>query len=250
MCVLSKKQLLKIQSIIFFIIFLVFAQKKIFAQENDLGAWNIYNARFEIDSKWSIFFEPQIRSLSFYKNFHYYEMKCGVNYRLNKNFGFAVGGGDYNTFKSGEGDFITPMQNKEFRTWIQVNMYNYLDKLKIEHRYRAEQRFGTNSYRNRFRYRLALTLPLFKHNVEKNTFYTTISNELFLGDEAPFFQRNRFFVGVGYEFTPFLAVQMGLMNQFDYSVDDETGKNFLQISILMDFKSQRKNKETVPTTEN
>lgn len=223
---------------------------KINAQENDLGTWNIYNARLELDSKWSLFFEPQLRSLSFYRNFHYYEIKSGVNYRLNKNFGFSVGGGDYNTYRAGDGDFITPMQNKEFRTWVQVNMYNYLDKLKVEHRYRAEQRFGTNQYRNRFRYRLALTLPLFKHQVEKRTFYVTASNELFLGDEAPFFQRNRLFAGVGYEFTPFLAIQMGLMNQFDYQIDDETGKNFLQISILMDFKSQRKNKESVPTTEN
>ncbi len=240
----------------FFSIFLIFfylnffQNNKILAQENDLGTWNIYNARFEVNSKWSLFFEPQLRSVSFYKNFHYYEIKGGINYRLNKNFGFSVGGGDYNTFRIGEGDFIIPIQNKEFRTWVQVNMYNYLEKLKIEHRYRAEQRFGANKYSNRFRYRLAFTLPIFKNVVEKNTLYATMSNELFLTDEAPFFQRNRFFVGIGYEFTPFLAVQTGFMNQFDYKIDDETGKNFLQISILMDFKALRRNKESVPSTEN
>lgn len=219
-----------------------------FAQSG-VGSWNIYHAKIELNSRFSVFLEPQLRSLSFYQQYHYYELKCGVNYRLNNTFGFSLGMGDYNTYQAG-GNFVEPKQNKELRTWAQMNLYNYLQKLKIEHRYRVEQRFGVHNYQNRFRYRFSMTLPIFKHKVEKKTLYINVSDELFLGDDAPFFQRNRFFVGLGYEFTPLVTLQAGWMNQFDYKINDETGKNFLQIALLMNFRWQKKSLETVPSGEN
>jgi hypothetical protein len=220
----------------------------VFAQ-NELGSWNICHVKYELNKSWSAFGEAQLRSLKFYNDFHYYEVKGGVSFRLNEEFGFSTGIGDYNTYQAG-GDFVTPMINKEIRTWLQMNMYNYLHKLKIEHRYRAEQRFATNNYRNRYRYRVSFTLPIFKHKVEKKTLYLNCSNELFLGDKAPFFQRNRFFVGAGYEFNAIFSMQTGFMHQFDYRIDDETGKNFLQIALFMNIKSQRETRETVPSSEN
>ena len=48
-------------------------------QITGLGSWNILNAKFNINEKWSVFGEAQLRSLEFYDRFHYYEYKGGVN---------------------------------------------------------------------------------------------------------------------------------------------------------------------------
>lgn len=230
----------------FYLSFFLFFQ--MYVTKAQLGSWNIYNLKLELSEKWSLFFEPQLRSLAFYDNFHYYEIKGGTTFRLSKTFSLSTGIGDYNTYREG-GNFVEPMQNKEIRTWFQVSMHEYLDRIKFEHRYRAEQRFGS-TYRNRFRYRVSISIPINKQKIEEKTFYLSVSNELFLGDEAPFFQRNRFFMGFGYEVTPFLATQIGWLNQFDYKINDETGFDFLQISILMDLKWKRNTKERVPTIDN
>jgi Protein of unknown function (DUF2490) len=213
------------------------------------GSWNIANLKVTLNDKWSLFGEAQIRSLAFYDNFHYYEFKAGASYSLGKNFSLAVGLGNFDTYAAG-GNFKTPMQNDEFRTWVQLTMSQYLQRLKFEHRYRAEQRFTLNGYRNRFRYRLNTVLPLNSPKVQAGTFYLTANDEIFFTNNAPYFERNRLFVGGGYEFTDAFTLQAGFMNQFDYRINDETGRNFLQVSLLFDLDFKKSGKEKVPGSMN
>jgi Protein of unknown function (DUF2490) len=205
----------------------------IHAQSEALGSWNILNVKLNLNDKWSLFLEPQIRSLAFYDDFHYYEVKGGFTTRLSKTFSFTSGIGRYDTYREG-GNFITPKANNEIRTWLQLSMNQNLDRIRFEHRYRAEQRWTSNGYRNRFRYRLSTTTPLNKEKVEPGTLFLTVWDEIFLTDRAPYFERNRFFAGLGYEFSPNFSLQSGFINQFDYRLNDETGRNFLQISLLFE----------------
>ena len=131
------------------------------AQSFDLGSWNILNLKYNHNEKWSFFGETQLRSLKFYDNFHYYEYKGGVNYKAHKNLTLALSAGSYQTYKEG-GDFVLPKNNNEFRIWPQIIIFQSIGKMKIEQRYRAEFRFTTNGYRNRFRYRLGLSYPFGK----------------------------------------------------------------------------------------
>jgi Protein of unknown function (DUF2490) len=121
-----------------FILVFLFATP-IFSQEN-LGSWNILNMNLKINSKWNVFGETQIRSLSFYDEFHYYEIKAGGTYKIDKDFSATSGFGSYNTFSEG-GNFKEPIRNKEIRSWLQINLKNRLQFFMLEHRYRAEQRF-------------------------------------------------------------------------------------------------------------
>lgn len=205
----------------------------------ELGSWNVLNFNLKLNSKWSTFMEAQLRSLSFYDQFHYYEYKAGLSYKIKKNFSITSGLGSYNTYSEG-GNFENPIQNKEIRSWFQINLKNDLDFLTVEHRYRAEQRFTSNGYRNRFRYRLGANIPI---NDKKNSkkLYLSSWNELFFTDKEPFFERNRFFVGLGYEFSKQLAVQTGYIHQFDYKINDETGRDFLNIALLYTFDLSNKN---------
>ncbi len=139
--------------------------------------------------------------------------------------------GEYHTYQAG-GDFVRPQLSDEFRTWLQLTMNQHLDRLKFDHRYRAEQRWTQNGYRNRFRYRLNLNVPLNQPKTDPGAWYLTVSDEIFFTDRAPYFERNRFFVGAGFVVRKWLTLQSGWMHQFDYRINDETGRDFLQISVL------------------
>jgi len=90
----------------------------------------------------------------------------------------------YQTYKEG-GDFVLPKNNDEFRIWPQVILFQSIGNLKIEQRYRAELRFTSNGYRNRFRYRLGFSYPFGKGRNEYKPFQISASNEIFFTDKEP-----------------------------------------------------------------
>ena len=214
--------------------------------QNQLGSWNIINVKLTVNNKWSMFFEPQLRSLSFYNQFHYYEIKGGATYNLNSNFALTAGVGSYNTYSEG-GNFKTPIQQKEVRTFVQLVMKQRLEVIKFEHRYRAEQRFTNNGYRNRFRYRLNTVVPINNRKIVPKTFYASVWNEIFFTNLPPYFERNRFFLGGGYEVNENLSFQSGYVHQFDYRINDETGRDFFQISVLLNFNLKKDKQEFLPS---
>lgn len=219
------------------------------AQINEgLGTWNSVNARLDWNKRWNVSAEAQLRSLLFYQNFHYYELKGGVGYRFSGQASAFLGAGTYQTYGEG-GDFATPKINSEFRIWPQFSLGNALGRAKLEHRYRLENRFALQGFLLRFRYRFQVTLPLNRREIRPGTLCLVAWNEIFLGSRAPHFQRNRFFAGLFYEFTPRYAMQCGWINQFDYSVEDEIGRNFLQVSLLFSFKRKQTSFRSVPTSE-
>ena len=208
--------------------------------QNELGSWNVLNFTIKTSPKWNVFFETQLRSLSFYNQFHYYEYKGGVSYKLNNNFAMTTGLGSYNTYSEG-GNFELPMQNSEIRSWFQLNLKNVFRIANIEHRYRAEQRFTSNGFRNRFRYRIGAVIPINNKKIIPKTYYFTAWNEIFFTDNEPYFERNRLFVGIGYELSNKIAVQSGYIHQFDYKINDETGRDFLNIAVLYTLDLTSKN---------
>jgi len=215
---------------------------KTYAQNFDLGSWNILNLKYTVNDKWSVFGEAQLRSLKFYYNFHYYEYKGGINYKLHKNATFSLGAGSYQTYKEG-GDFVLPKNNDEFRIWPQIIIFQSLGKLKIEQRYRAELRFTTNGYRNRFRYRLGLSYPFGKEKNSYKPYQISVSNELFFTDKEPYFERYRMLVSFNYKPSKSTTLQVGYLDQFDYKINDETGRDFLQIGLFIEiFKITSTNK--------
>ena len=229
------------------VILLFFITAKTISQ-NELGSWNIINISLKMNQKTTVFTEAQLRSLSFYNEFHYYEYKAGVSYKINPNFSLTSGIGSYNTFSEG-GNFKLPSQNREVRTWFQINMKNPLEFLTFEHRYRAEQRFTANGYRNRFRYRIGATIPLNGKKIAPKIFYLSTWNEIFFTDKEPFFERNRILIGGGYEFNKNVGIQMGYIYQFDYKINDESGRDFINIALLYQFDlSKKEEKEFTPTS--
>ena len=203
------------------------------SQNADLGSWNIVNVKYNFNEKWSVFGEAQLRSLKLYDDFHYYEYKGALSHKANKNLAFTLGLGNYQTFKEG-GNFVVPRNNNEFRIWPQIVLSQSIGKLKIEQRYRTELRFTTNGYRNRYRYRLGISYPFGKEKEGYKPFQVSASNELFFTNKEPYFERNRMHLAFNYKLCKATTLQMGYLHQFDYKINDETGRDFIQIGYFLE----------------
>lgn len=208
------------------------------------GAWNIVNAEYEFAKNFIGYFELQARSQTMFNRYFYYETKGGVTYKINKNFKAFVGGGRYNTFKT-EQNFHDKIQT-ELRVWEQFIITQSLNRLKFEHRYRAEQALINQKYRNRFRYRFNVIVPVNKSKVEPKTFFVSVGDELFLTHKAPFFMRNRFFAGFGYQVNSFLTLQTTWVNQYNYTLISGGAKNFWQIAVNFRFMRSDNTFEHIP----
>lgn len=218
----------------------------IFSQSFDLGSWNILNLKYSINDKWSVFGEAQLRSLKFYHNFHYYEYKGGVNYKVHKSVKLSLGAGSYQTYKEG-GNFVLPKNNSEFRLWPQIILFHSISKIKIEQRFRAEFRFTNNGYRNRFRYRIGLSYSFGKEKNKYQPFQVSASNEIFFTDKEPYFERNRFLLAFNYKPSKATTIQIGYLHQFDYKINDETGRDFLQIGFFVELFRKQSTSKTLDT---
>lgn len=213
------------------------------AQTPGLGTWNVLSSKWTLDKKWSVFAEAQTRSQQFFGNFSYYEAKAGVGYDFPKNGSILLAMGHYMTYQP-DGNFKTPVATNEFRIWEQFVLSNNIDRLKLEHRYRVEQRFFSNgTYRNRFRYRLNAIIPFHHKVIEPGTVFASVFNEIFLSNEGPYFEQNRLFGGLGYQFNKHLTVLSGFINRFDNSNPASPNwKNFFQTTLFFTidaFKSTR-----------
>lgn len=212
------------------------------AQNFELGSWNILNLKYSHDEKWSVFGEAQLRSLKFCSNFHYYEYKGGMNYKVHKSVMLTLGAGSYQTYKEG-GNFVLPKNNDEFRLWPQIILFQSIGKLKIEQRYRAEFRFTSFGYRNRFRYRLGVSYPFGKEVNGYKPFQLSASDELFFTDKEPYFERNRMLLAFNYKPSKASTIQIGYLHQFDYKINDETGRDFFLIGYFIELS-----RKTAPIT--
>ncbi len=210
-----------------------------FGQSNYLGTWNVINAEYFLTRKWALWGEIQTRSQKVYADFSYHELKGGFSYRPNKTMGLLFGIGQFATYSNG-GDFKSPVITHELRMWEQMTLVNNIDRIKLEHRYRTEQRWRGDEFRNRFRYRINPIIPINKSNIEKGTIFATIFDEIFLSDIAPHFERNRFFAGLGYQPSKIMTIQFGWVRQYDFTISGGgINKDFLQTNILFKFNQQK-----------
>ncbi|QEC78537.1 DUF2490 domain-containing protein [Mucilaginibacter ginsenosidivorax] len=222
----------------FFLLFL-FTSSSTFGQNSKVGIWNMAAIILPGDSihRWGACAELQNRTNNGFKQLQYFEVKGGITYYIDKSFTALVGTGRYDTY-----DFLAPPKSptiKENRLYEQITSNQFLYRLKIEHRYRAEQRWINGLYRNRFRYRLNLFVPLNNTKIEAKTLFVSAADELFLNNKVPNFERNRVFAGLGYQLDRSWIVQSGWLNQYNYSLSGTNDKNYAILMFI--YRMHRKN---------
>jgi hypothetical protein len=203
-----------------------------FSQGPGLRTWDFFYGKYNFNKNWFAFLEPHVTTEHAVHDFNYYEYNLGIGRSLSKSVSISGAIGQYKTFQN-EGFFEKPLLADEFRIWEQLSYTTYLSRLKIEQRYRLEQRFISTGYRNRLRSRLALTLPLNHSTLAPHTFYTATSNEFFLTNEAPFFDQNWLFLGIGYQVNAHVGFHVGWLNRLNQSAAYVvTWRNYLQTALF------------------
>jgi hypothetical protein len=219
------------------------------AQDTKVGTWGIATVVLPGDSahKWGGYSEIQTRTNGAFTQFQYYEAKAGVSYDLDKNFTALLGTGTYHTYDYTDLD-KGPTTN-EFRFWEQMTVNQFLDRFKFEHRYRIEQRWVNGDYRNRFRYRLNMFIPLNHKKIIADTWFISVFDEVFFNNRVPNFERNRISAALGYQVDKSWIVQAGWINQRNYTTIQSSAKH--NIMLMLMYRINRKNavqREHVPTT--
>lgn len=219
------------------------------AQDSKVGTWGIATVVLPGDSshKWGGYSELQVRTNGPLSQFQYYEAKAGVSYDINKDFTALLGTGTYHTYDYA--DLGSGPNTNEFRLWEQMTVNQFLYRLKFEHRYRIEQRWVNGAYRNRFRYRLNMFIPLNNTKIVAKTWFLSVFDEVFFNNKAPNFERNRISAALGYQFNRSWIAQAGWINQRNYTATQSNGKN--NIMLMLMYRISRKGagqQEHVPTT--
>ncbi len=220
-----------------FLLILFLLPYSLFAQQKETGNWLMYFGMNKVSDKFSIHTEVQYRNHTVAPvNIEQLLLRTGVNYHFSHN-AFASAGYAYIANHEFESTQTHP-ESSEHRTWQQFILTNNISRIKFEHRYRIEQRWINGDYKSRFRYRLMLLLPLNKPKIEEGALFVSVYDEVFINGEQPFFDRNRLYGALGYQFRENSSIQLGMMNQRINSL----GKWHVQIALIFnpDFRKVEK----------
>lgn len=183
-----------------------------FSQEDKTGAWTMYFGMNRISDKFSIHTEVQYRNHTFGSiNTEQLLLRTGLNYHFSKKAMVTAGYAFVPSYI-----FESEQKNPEIiehRIWQQFILTNKIGRVKFEHRYRIEQRWIEQYYKNRFRYRIMLFIPINKPVIEKGSLFVGLYDEIFLNTEKDFFDRNRLYGALGYQFNKTTSLQVGMLHQ-------------------------------------
>ncbi|MEL6844668.1 MAG: DUF2490 domain-containing protein, partial [Bacteroidota bacterium] len=207
--------------------------------EDQLGAWYMYfvNKKFK-DSRFGLQGDYQFRFWDFGSDLEQILLRTGATFSpRNADILFTLGYANITTGTFGDSDETTI----EHRVYQEALFPQKLgSRFLLTHRLRYEQRWVENQdFRTRYRYNLFLNIPLNNTSLVKNTVYIALYNEIFIngqtdiGDDrsVQLFDRNRTYLGVGYNFLDNLRVQGGWMNQTTVN----WGKGQTQLSLHHQF---------------
>lgn len=106
------------------------------------------------------------------------------------------------------------LSTREYRPFQQAVLKHQQNKLVFIHRLRLEQRFLQGAYSDRMRYFLSVNYLLNHQSFEKNTFYLSAYNEVFIqSHRTSIFDQNRIYGALGWAATKGLRLELGYMSQ-------------------------------------
>lgn len=184
------------------------------AQDSELGNWMIYFGNKKIDSKWNLHHEVQYRNYNAIGDLEQLLIRAGLGYNLTENNNNILLGYGYirsENYLAGDDEKVGVDEHRIYQQFITKQA---IGRVNVQHRYRFEQRFVESDFRVRFRYFLALSLPLNHPKLQDNTFYLSAYNEIFLDTDQNPYDRNRLYGGLGYRLNSSVRFELGYMNQF------------------------------------
>ncbi|MCC3157610.1 DUF2490 domain-containing protein [Hymenobacter sp. 15J16-1T3B] len=211
--------------------------------------WLVYNGSFRLAEHWGLYTEAQLRRANFGRAPQQNLVRAAVDYHACKNLMLSGGYAYQKSFPYG--DFPAASNSPENRLYEQLVLRDEAGRLRLQHRYRLEQRWirwpddATFTYQNRTRYQLRAQLPLFGPELTPRMPYLVASDEVFINFgrhvRSNIFDQNRFYAGFGYAASKFVNLEAGYLNQL---VQQRNGRVFehnhtLQLSVLLNVDLRR-----------
>lgn len=185
----------------------------VFAQmEEKLGSWYIYNGFLNFSPKVELFFETQLRTYEPVSNTQVFFVRPYLSYNFTPNFQLGLGQ-EYHVSWNYDENSENKVKSNEYRTTLQGMLFQKIDRVTIQHRYRYEFRFLDQKGNQRTRYRFQLNIPITNKKIVKGVLFTTIGGEFLVNTQKELkLSQTRLYAMVGYQFNNSLNFQFGYMN--------------------------------------
>ena len=203
--------------------------------KEQLGAWYMYffQKKFK-DSQFGLQGDYQFRFWNAGSDLEQILLRTGLTYSPeDANILFTLGYANITTGQFGEST-ETVSENRIYQEALIPHKIG--ERFLLTHRFRYEQRWvDEQDMRTRYRYNIFLNVPFNKTSLSKGAIYAALYNEIFIngqrnignGRVVELFDRNRTYLGLGYNILDNLRVQLGWMRQ----TTDNWAKNQAQISV-------------------
>lgn len=193
------------------------------------NTWYNWFGHHHVSGPWGVHTEIQFRRSGWGESWQQLLMRYGVTRSVSPRVRLVLGYGYIKSYPFGEDPLPAPFP--EHRLWQDVQWTRPAGRTVMLNRFRLEQRFLGQvrrdaagqpevyywRYANRFRWMLRETIPLGRHAAAEPGWYIPVYNEFWVnfGRNAGsnWFDQNRAFVGAGYRFNKWWAVDGGYLHQ-------------------------------------
>lgn len=179
---------------------------------SNLGNWLLFFGNKNLNDKINWHHEVQYRNYNAIGDLEQLLLRTGIGTKVANNGNLLLGYGFIRSenYINSEDKIVI----NEHRIYQQFISKQKVGQVKLQHRYRFEQRFVEENFRLRFRYFLGINIPLGNKEDSASPWYLSIYNEIFLNTVQNVFDRNRLYGGLGYTLNDRLRFEVGYMNQF------------------------------------
>ena len=185
------------------LLFLFTTIQQITAQTNpkkELGVWYMYNGSHQISNRISIKSMAHFRFFEVGDDLQQFIGRFGATYKINNTLS-ATGG--YAFLNTDDTYQIKGGTTNEHRTYQDFNVKHALKKLKIAHRFRAEQRFFNDIFDHFLRYQIGLSHPI---NHKWSAYFYS---ETFFDFNEEAYNQNWSGIGAKYQLSKTVKLQLG-----------------------------------------